>query len=36
MISIWWLLPAAMAGTVLGIFAHALCMAGRDDDERGK
>lgn len=34
MISVWWLIPAAMAGAFAGILAHALCTFGRDDDDK--
>lgn len=33
MMNAWWLLPAAMAGFMVGFVAHALCTAGKDDSK---
>lgn len=34
MIHAIWLIPAVMAGTAFGIFAHALCVIAKYSDER--
>ena len=38
MISVWWLIPAIMAGVAVGFFFAALCYAsgnrGDDDEQR--
>ena len=33
MISVWYLLPAAMLGAVVGFFAHALCAMAKEDGD---
>ena len=33
MISIWWLIPAAMTGAVFGVLVAAIISAGKGDDD---
>ena len=34
MISAWWLIPAMMAGALVGIMMLATCSASRRDDDK--